>query len=103
MKEIIGKDAFELEAKEGLVLVDFFAQWCGPCKMVGPVLEELSEEMQGKVKFIKVDVDQNDELAEVYGITNIPSMLILKDGKKQEMSVGFKPKQIIKESLEQYL
>lgn len=103
MKELIGKDVFELEVKEGLVLVDFFAQWCGPCKMVGPVLEELSEEMQGKVKFVKVDVDQNDELSEVYGITNIPSMLILKDGKKQEMIVGFKPKQMIKESLEQYL
>ena len=103
MKEIIGKDAFELEVKEGLVLVDFFAQWCGPCKMVGSVLEELSEEMQGKVKFVKVDVDQNDELAEAYSITNIPSMLILKDGEKQDMSVGFKPKQIIKELLEQYL
>ena len=103
MKELIGKDAFELEVKEGVVLVDFFAQWCGPCKMVAPVLEELSEEMQGKVKFVKVDVDQNDELSEVYGITNIPSMLILKDGQKQEMIVGFKPKQIIKESLEQYL
>ena len=103
MKELIGKDTFELEVKEGLVLVDFFAQWCGPCKMVGPVLEELSEEMQGKVKFVKVDVDQNDELAEAYSITNIPSMLILKDGEKQEMIVGFKPKQMIKESLEQYL
>lgn len=103
MKELIGKDAFELEVKEGVVLVDFFAEWCGPCKMVGPVLEELSQEMQGKVKFVKVDVDRNDELSELYGITNIPSMLILKDGKKEEMIVGFKPKQILKESLEQYL
>lgn len=103
MKELIGKDEFELEVKEGVVVVDFFAQWCGPCKMVGPVLEELSEEMQGKVKFVKVDVDQNGELATAYSITNIPAMVILKDGKKQEMIVGFKPKQMIKESLEQYL
>lgn len=103
MKEIINKDEFEVEVKEGVVMVDFFAQWCGPCKMVGPVLEELSEEMKGKVKFIKVDVDQNGELSEAYSITNIPAMVILKDGKKQDMIVGFKPKQIIKESLEQYL
>lgn len=103
MKEIIGKDAFELEVKEGLVLVDFFAEWCGPCKMVGPVLEELSAEMQGDVKFVKVDVDKNGELAQQYSITNIPSMLILKDGEKKEMMVGFKPKQGIKELLEQYL
>lgn len=103
MKEIINKDVFEVEVKEGLVLVDFFAQWCGPCKMVGPVLEELSEEMQEKVKFIKVDADQNGDLAQAYSITNIPAMVILKDGKKQDMIVGFKPKQIIKELLEQYL
>lgn len=103
MKEIINKDEFEVEVKKGLVMVDFFAQWCGPCKMVGPVLEELSEEMKGKVKFIKVDVDQNGELSEAYSITNIPAMVILKDGKKQDMIVGFKQKQIIKESLEQYL
>lgn len=103
MKEIIGKDAFEREVKEGIVLVDFFAQWCGPCKMVGPILEELSEEMQENVKFVKVDVDKNDELSEQYSITNIPSLLILKDGEKKEVIVGFKPKQMIKESLEQYL
>jgi len=103
MKELIGKEAFELEVKEGLVLVDFFAQWCGPCKMVGPILEELSQEMQGKVKFVKVDVDQNGELAEAYSITSVPTMVIFKEGKAQDMINGFRPKELIKESLEHYL
>lgn len=103
MKEILGKNEFEAEVKEGLVLVDFFAQWCGPCKMVGPILEELSEEMQGDVKIVKVDVDQNGELADVYDISSVPTMMIFKEGKVQNMINGFRPKEHIKQTLEHYL
>lgn len=103
MQEIKNQDEFKLAVKKGVVVVDFFAQWCAPCKMVGPVLEELSNDMQGKVSFFKVDVDQCGEIASDYGITNIPAMVILKEGEKQEMIVGFKPKQVIQEILENYL
>jgi thioredoxin 1 len=103
MINIADKNEFEREISSGVVIVDFYAQWCGPCKLLGPILEELSEEMAGKVKFIKVDVDKNMAIARQYGVVNIPTMVILKDGNKQDMLAGFLPKLLIKENIQKYL
>ena len=86
---------FKDEAMQGVVLIDFFATWCGPCKMLSPIIEELSEEMPN-VKFFKVDVDENEELVEMFNIEAMPTLIILKDGKIANKSVGFKPKANIK-------
>lgn len=91
------------EAKNSKVaLIDFSAVWCGPCKMLEPVLEELSEEMAGQIEFFSADVDSNMELAQRYRIMNIPALVVLKDGEQVGMTVGFQPKQELKKFLEQY-
>ena len=77
------------------VLVDFWASWCGPCKMVGPILEELSEELSG-VKIVKIDIDQNNAWAGKLGIMSIPTMLIYKDGEVVAKQVGALPKEELK-------
>ncbi|MGN0353460.1 MAG: thioredoxin [Muricoprocola sp.] len=91
------------EAKNSKVaLIDFSAVWCGPCKMLEPVLEELSEEMAGQIEFFSADVDSNMELAQKYRIMNIPAVIVLKDGEQVGMTVGFRPKEEMKKFLEQY-
>ena len=70
-----------LESKEP-VLVDFWAEWCGPCKAIGPSLEELSEEMANKLKIVKINVDENPSTSQIYGIRSIPALMIFKDGQK---------------------
>ena len=82
------------------VLVDFWAEWCGPCKMIGPILDELADEFDGKVKFGKVDVDSNQGLAVQYGITAIPTLLFLKGGEVVEQMRGARSKRDLKESLD---
>lgn len=74
------------------VVVDFWAEWCGPCKMIGPSLEEISEEMAGKVKITKVNIDENPDLAAKYGVRSIPTLLLFKNGEQASMQVGAKPK-----------
>lgn len=93
MVKRIGNAEFESEVLKSSepVLVDFFATWCGPCKMLGPVLEEISNEMSD-VKIVKVDIDQNKELAEKYSVVNIPTMKIFKNGVVADTKVGFVPK-----------
>ena len=85
------------------VLVDFWATWCGPCRMVAPVVEELAEEYAGRVSFGKVDVDQDPRVASQYGIMSIPSLLIFKDGKPVSNIVGFRPKDQLKTNLDDVL
>ncbi|WP_375458047.1 thioredoxin [uncultured Enterovirga sp.] len=80
-----------LEAKE-TVVVDFWAEWCGPCRMIGPALEEISNEMAGKVKIAKINIDENPEIASQLGIRSIPTLFIYKDGQKIDQMVGAKPK-----------
>ena len=82
--------------ESSLALVDFSATWCGPCKMLAPVLEEISEELTGKLHFFNADVDANDELALKYGIQNIPALVIFKNGEIVDRSVGFQPKEKLK-------
>lgn len=74
------------------VLVDFFATWCGPCQMLAPVLEEVAEEVEGRAKVVKVDVDEEQQLASLYGVMSIPTLLVFKNGEVAEQSVGAKPK-----------
>lgn len=93
MVEKIRGNNMEKAENSKLALVDFSATWCGPCKMLEPVLEEVSEELKGQVEFFSCDVDQNPELAQKFGIMNIPALIILKDGKPAASTVGFQPKE----------
>ena len=88
----INSPEFEDAIKSGVAVVDFNATWCGPCRMLGPVLEELSDEMEGKASFYAVDVDDNQDLAMKYGISSIPYVAVFKDGKLADEQVGFIPK-----------
>ena len=85
------------------VLVDFWAEWCGPCKMVAPVLDDLSQEYDGKIKFTKVDVDENPQTAMKYGIRSIPTMLVFKGGSPVDQVVGAVPKAVLKKRLDSAL
>ncbi len=81
----------EVLKSEHPVLVDFWAPWCGPCRMVGPVVEKLSEEFDGKVKFVKVNVDESPRISQNYGITGIPALYIFKSGADVDKTVGAAP------------
>ncbi|MGD0433076.1 MAG: thioredoxin [Acetobacteraceae bacterium] len=86
-------------SKTGPVLVDFWAEWCGPCKMIAPLLDEVAKELPDKVKIVKVNVDQEQQLAQQYGIYNIPTLLFFKGGTVREQVVGTAAKKVLVEKI----
>lgn len=105
-KPVVLTDAtFEemVEKRKGVMLVDFWAEWCGPCKMIAPVLEELAEEMGDQLTIGKLDVDENQNTAFAFGVMSIPTLLLFKNGEPVERIVGYQPKPALKSRLQKHL
>lgn len=99
----LNQQNFDEITSKGVILVDFWATWCGPCKMMAPNVEEIATEYKGKVTVGKVDVDECQELATRFGIMSIPTLIVFKDGEKKEVLVGYRLKMQIAQVLDKYL
>ena len=93
----------EVLSHDGVVVVDFFANWCGPCRMLAPVFEEISDKYEGKAVFVKIDIDENEESAIKYGITSIPNVIAFKNGKAVGSNLGFVPAQVLENFVKENL
>ncbi|WP_186397166.1 thioredoxin [Stappia sp. TSB10GB4] len=91
---VVTDESFEADVLQasGTVVVDFWAEWCGPCKMIAPALEEISEEMSGQVKIAKLNIDENQNMAMKYGVRSIPTLILFKDGQPVSTQIGAAPK-----------
>ena len=98
-------DSFETEVigSDLPVLVDFWAPWCGPCRMVAPVVQEIAEQYDGKVKVVKMNTDENPKVASEYGIRSIPTLMVFKGGQKVDVVVGAVPKATLASTLEKHI
>jgi thioredoxin 1 len=101
----VGADNFEREVLQSAqpVLVDFWAEWCGPCRMVAPVLDQLAEEMEGKVRVAKLNVDENQQIAYSYGVSSIPTFILFKAGQVADRTMGAMPKSAFESFIERNL
>lgn len=90
--QIVGEKDFKQATEKGLVLVDFFATWCGPCRMMSMILDESKEEIEKYVKIVKVDVDESENIARTFGVLSIPTLVLLKDGKEVFKRIGLMQK-----------
>lgn len=102
MANVINKDDFMKNVKEngGIAVIDFFATWCGPCNMLGPVFTEVAEENKEVGFFAKVDIDESMELAQEYGVSTVPTVIFFKDGKEVTREIGFMSRDKIVENIE---
>ena len=105
MAVLFTEDSFETDVlkSDKIALVDFYADWCGPCKMLAPFVEEIAEEYEGKVKVCKVNVDNVETLAYKYNVRSIPTLMYFKEGKLKDVSVGFQNKSDIVANIEKHL
>jgi thioredoxin 1 len=94
---------FSSQTAKGVVLVDFWAAWCMPCKMIAPIVNELAHELKGTAGVGKLNVDENPAISQKYGVRSIPTMIVLKNGKEVERIVGGKSKAVLKKAIEKYL
>ncbi len=101
----VNEEIFEQEVENSSIptVVDFWATWCGPCRKLGPVLEEIAQNYEGKVKFTKVNVEENKEIAKKYSISGIPCLLVFDEGKPVERMVGLMPKSTIISNIEKHI
>jgi len=95
--KMISEDQFEKTIEHGVTLVDFYADWCGPCRIMTPHLEAVAKEMEGKVTIVKIDVDKAQQVSSTYQITSIPTLVLFKDGKQVDTMVGVRDAKAIKE------
>ncbi|MCX6661751.1 MAG: thioredoxin [Euryarchaeota archaeon] len=100
--QLIDADIDEIIRKFSTIVIDCWAPWCGPCRMIGPVIEELAKEMQGKIVFGKLNVDENPQTSMKYGIMSIPTMLVFKNGQLADRFVGAMPKEMLLQKLKPY-
>lgn len=103
MKDVISDDNFKEEIARGLSLVDFNAPWCAPCRMQEPILEKLSKQYQGRVRIAAMNIDENKNTAQLFGIRSIPTLIIFKKGKEIQRFVGLQSEGTLSDSLNQHL
>jgi len=103
MAATVTKDNFNATVSEGVSLLDFWAPWCGPCKMQGPIVDELAEELKGTATIAKVNVDEEPELASQFGVMSIPTLIVFKNGQPVDKLVGLQSKEALKTKIQNQL